>query len=158
MRKVLLNELQFSVAIAFSREEVVPRFRVVCPEGDWTPFVPLPGDIGERPRRMQLVYGFMAWKSATAFVMSSELVKPDCVISAAVDRKIVLIACRPIVRKPLPRLHPAAHRWSIVPDHKPSRLDGHYERRNLSSSSRRVAALLGRREESAFSQSRRRGA
>jgi hypothetical protein len=98
---VLLNELQFSVAIVLSSQEVVPRFRVICPEEDWTVFVPLPDDSGERQRRMQLVYGFMAWKSATAFVMSSELVEPDCVISAAVDRNNVLIACRPIVRKPL---------------------------------------------------------
>ena len=101
MRKVLLNELQFSVGIVLSRQEVVPRFRVVCPAGDWTVFVPLPDDIGERQRRMQLLYGFMAWKSASAFVMSSELVEPDCVISAAVDRNDVMIACRPIVRTPL---------------------------------------------------------
>jgi len=101
LRKVLLNELQFSVGIVLSRQEVVPRFRVVCPAGDWTVFVPLPDDIGERQRRMQLLYGFMAWKSASAFVMSSELVEPDCVISAAVDRNDVMIACRPIVRTPL---------------------------------------------------------
>lgn len=50
---------------------------------------------------MQLMYGFMAWKSVTAFVMSSELIVPDAVISAAVDRNDVLSACRPIVRKPL---------------------------------------------------------
>lgn len=37
-------------------------------------------------RRMQLLYGFMAWKSATGFVMSSELVQLDCLISAAVGR------------------------------------------------------------------------
>ena len=101
LRKVLLNELQLSVAIVLSREEIVPRFRVICPEGDWTVFVPLPDDIGERQRRMQLVYGFMAWKSATAFVMSSELIEPDCVISAAIDRNDVLVAARPIARKPL---------------------------------------------------------
>ena len=50
---------------------------------------------------MQLLYGFMAWKSATGFVMSSELIEPDAVISAAVDRKNILSACRPIVRRPL---------------------------------------------------------
>ena len=38
LREVLLNELQLSVAIVLSREEVVPRFRVICPEGDWTVF------------------------------------------------------------------------------------------------------------------------
>ena len=51
LRKVLLNELQFSVAIVLSREEVVSRFRVLTPDGDWTIFVPLPGDVGERQHR-----------------------------------------------------------------------------------------------------------
>jgi hypothetical protein len=50
---------------------------------------------------MQLLYGFMAWKSAVAFVMSSELVAPDCVIAAAVSCDEVLVAARPILRKPL---------------------------------------------------------
>jgi len=101
MKYKVLEELQFSVAIVLSREEVVPRVRVVCPDGDWIVMVPLPDDIGERQRRMQLLYGFMAWKSATAFVMSSELQEPDCVISAAVGRDGVLVAARPILRKPL---------------------------------------------------------
>ena len=101
MKDKILEELQFSVGMVLGREEVVPRFRIVCPDGDWTIFVPLPDDIGERQRRMQLVYGFMAWKSAIAFVMSSELKLPDCVISAAVNRNDVLVAARPILRKPL---------------------------------------------------------
>jgi len=101
MKGKILEELQFSVAVVLSREEVVPRFRVVCPDGDWTIFVPLPDEIGERQRRMQLVYGFMAWKSAIAFVMSSELIEPDVVISAGVSRGEALSACRPIVRRPL---------------------------------------------------------
>ena len=101
MRETIVDELRFSVGIVLSREEVVPRFRVISPEGDWTVFVPLPDDIGERQRRMQLLHGFMAWKSATAFVMSSELLVPDVVISAAVDRNDVLVGARPIVRKPL---------------------------------------------------------
>jgi len=101
VRDLLLDELRFSAGIVLSREEVVPRFRVMCPEGDWTVFVPLPDDIGERQRRMQLAYGFMAWKSATAFIMSTELVQPDCVLSAGIGRSEVLIAARPILRKPL---------------------------------------------------------
>ena len=101
MKDKVLEELQFSVGIVLGGEEVVPRFRVMCPDGDWTIFVPLPDDIGERQRRMQFVYGFMAWKSAVAFVMSSELQVPDCVIAGAVGRERVLVAARPIVRKPL---------------------------------------------------------
>jgi hypothetical protein len=101
MKDKILEELQFSVGIVLGREEVVPRFRVMCPDEEWTIFVPLPDDIGERQRRMQLVYGFMAWKSAVAFVMSSELQVPDCVIAGAVSRDGVLVAARPIVRTPL---------------------------------------------------------
>lgn len=101
MRDLLLDELRFSAGIVLSREEVVPRFRVITPEGNWTVFVPLPDDIGERQRRMQLVYGFMAWKLATAFIMSTELMQPDCVLSAGIGRGEVLVAARPILRKPL---------------------------------------------------------
>lgn len=101
MRDLLLDELRFSAGIVLSREEVVPRFRVICPEGDWTVFVPLPDDIGERQRRMQLLYGFMAWKSATAFIISTELVRPDCVLSAGIGRGEVVVAARSILRKPL---------------------------------------------------------
>jgi len=101
MKEKLLQELVVSTSIVLGREEVVPRFRVICPDGDWTVLVPLPDDIGARQHRMQLLSGFMAGKSATAFVMSSELIEPDCVISAAVDRDAVLNVCRPIVRKPL---------------------------------------------------------
>jgi hypothetical protein len=78
MKDRIIDELRLSFDIVLSREEVLPRFRVVCPDGEWTVFVPLPDDIGERQRRMQLIYGFMAWKLATAFV---ELVAPDCVMS-----------------------------------------------------------------------------
>ncbi|KAB2938004.1 MAG: hypothetical protein K8F92_15580 [Hyphomicrobium sp.] len=78
MKDKVIDELQFSVGIVLAREQVVPRLRVLTPEGDWTVFVPLPDDIGERQRRMQLMYGFMAWKSATAFVMSSEFRSPKC--------------------------------------------------------------------------------
>jgi hypothetical protein len=101
MKNKVLDELQFSVGIVLGGEEVVPRFRVVCPDEEWTIFVPLPDDIGERQRRMQLVYGFMAWKSAVAFVMSSELQVPDVVISAGVGRHGVVAAARPVLRKPL---------------------------------------------------------
>jgi hypothetical protein len=101
MKAKILEELRLSTGIVLGREEVVPRFRVICPEGDWTVYVPLPPAIGERQRRMQLLYGFMAWKSAVAFVMSSELVAPGCVIAAGVGREDVLVAARPLLRKPL---------------------------------------------------------
>lgn len=101
MRETILEELRFSVSVVLSREEVVPRFRVISTEGDWTVFVPLPDDVAERERRMRLLHGFMAWKSATAFVMSTELKVPDVVLAVAVTREDVACACRPIIRKPL---------------------------------------------------------
>ena len=101
MKQKILDELQLSVAIVLSREEVVPRFRVFTQEGDWTVFVQLPDDVQERERRMRLVHGFMAWKSATGFILSSELKEPDVVLSAAVTRDDVACACRQIVRNPL---------------------------------------------------------
>lgn len=48
MKDRVVEELQFSVGIVLGGEEVVPRFRVICPEGEWTLFVPLPIEIGER--------------------------------------------------------------------------------------------------------------
>jgi len=101
MRDVVLGELRMSCAVVLAREEVVPRFRVLTPEGEWSVFVPLPDDLGERMRRLRLVHGFLAWKSATAFVLSTELREPDCVLSAGVARSGVLTAARPIIRKPL---------------------------------------------------------
>ena len=76
-----------------SREEVVPRFRVMTPDDAWTVFVPLPDDLRERERRMRLVSGFMSWKSATGFILSSEIKEPDVVLSAGVSRREVLCAC-----------------------------------------------------------------
>lgn len=101
MRDTLLSELQFSIAIVLSREEVVPRFRVHGDDGEWTVFVPLSDDARERDRRMRLVAGFMAWKSATAFVLSAELISPDLVYACAVGRGGVMMAGRQIARTPL---------------------------------------------------------
>lgn len=100
MKEILLEELRFSAGLALSNVEVVPRFRILTPEGDFTVFVPLPDNIGERQRRMQLVYGFMAWKSATAFVLSSELVSPEAIISAGVGFGDVMAAARALTGKP----------------------------------------------------------
>lgn len=100
MKDKLLEELRFSASIVLAGEEVTPRFLVVCPDGDWTVVVPLPEDIGVRQARMQLLYGFMAWKSATAFIMSSQLSIPSVIASIGVDRDAVRCAVRPLLLKP----------------------------------------------------------
>lgn len=102
MRSVVLEELQFSAAVVLSREEVVPRFRIMVPGvEDYVVFVPLPDDLAQRQWRMQLVSAFMAWKGATGFVQSSELVTPDAIVSVGVNRAGVVAALRPLLRKPL---------------------------------------------------------
>jgi hypothetical protein len=100
MRDKLLEELRLSASIVLAGEEVTPRFLVICPDGDWSVLVPLPEDIGVRQLRMQLLYGFMAWKSATAFIMSSQLTTPSVIASIAVDRDAVHCAVRPLLQKP----------------------------------------------------------
>lgn len=102
MHALVEDELRFSASIVLSREEVVPRFRIDVPgEAGYQLFVPLPDDTGERKWRLGLVSAFMAWKGASAFVMSTELVEPDAMVSVAVSRDLTCGAMRGIVRKPL---------------------------------------------------------
>lgn len=100
LRGIILAELNVSASVVLGGAEVTPRLRVISPDGQWTILVPLPDDIGERQRRMQLLHRFMAWKSATAFVLSTELMQPALVISTAVWKDGVLVAGRPYVQKP----------------------------------------------------------
>lgn len=102
MRGLLEEELRFSASIVLAQEEVVPRFRIDIPgERGHVLFVPLPEDPKERERRMRLVSGFMAWKGASGFIVSSELSEPDAIISVAVTRGNVIGAARMILRRPL---------------------------------------------------------
>lgn len=101
MRTTMLEELALSERIVRDGYEVVPRFRVITPEGEWIVFVPLPDDIEERHRRMQLVAGFMAWKLARAFIICTELHQPDAISAAYVGRDERALVLRKISRKPL---------------------------------------------------------
>lgn len=102
MRDLVLDELRMSATVVLSREEVVPRFRIEVPgESGYVIFVPLPDDLQLRQRRMSLASAFMAWKGAHAFVLSTELIEPDAVVSVAVSRDDVVAGLCPIVRNPL---------------------------------------------------------
>jgi hypothetical protein len=101
LRGIVLAELNVSASVVLGGAEVTPRLRVIGAEGQWTIFAPLPDDIGERQRRMQLLHRFMVWKSAWAFVLSTELMHPALVVSTAVWNDGVLVAGRPYVQKPL---------------------------------------------------------
>ena len=89
------------MAVVLTREEVTPRFLVRGDDGMWALFVPLPPEIAERERRMRLVAGFMAWKSARWFILSAELIEPDVVYAVAVSRTDTVLAARHVIQKPL---------------------------------------------------------
>jgi len=101
LRDVVLAELKVSASVVLGGAEVTPRLRVIAPEGQWTILAPLPDDMVERQRRLQLLHRFMAWKSATAFVLSTELMEPTFIVSTAVWRDGALAAGRPYITRPL---------------------------------------------------------
>lgn len=101
MRSTILEELALSERIVRDGHEVVPRFRVITPEGHWTILDQLPDDLAERARRFNLVSAFMAWKLATGFILSNELYGPDSITAAYIGRDDCALLLRKISRKPL---------------------------------------------------------
>jgi hypothetical protein len=83
---VLIAELEVSKGIVSDGSEVVPRFRIMTPEGQFLIFAELPDEAKERDRRMRLIASFMTWKMAVGFVLSAETSTPDAISSLAVTR------------------------------------------------------------------------
>jgi hypothetical protein len=84
--EVLISELKLSQRIVSDGDVVVPRFRIMGPEGHFVILMELPDDAKERDRRMRLIAGFMTWKMAQGFVLSVETKSPDAITSFAVTR------------------------------------------------------------------------
>jgi hypothetical protein len=72
MRDLLLEELALSEKIVRDGAEVVPRFRTLGHDAEFTIFMPLADDIEERMRGLGYIRQFMAWKGATGVVVSAE--------------------------------------------------------------------------------------
>ena len=96
----LTKELRVSERIVCDGEKVVPRFRVLAPEGDWLILLPLPDEAIERQRRLRLAAAFMALKLARAFVLSSELITFDALCSYWVSRDLKVGLLHRIMRGP----------------------------------------------------------
>lgn len=79
LQSVIADELSLSQKIVRGGDEVVPRFRVMAPDGEHAVFVTLPDDVGQRERRLQVLRAFMVWKAATGFVHASEMKVPDAI-------------------------------------------------------------------------------
>jgi hypothetical protein len=84
LRSLILEELAVSQRVVREGHEVVPRFRVLAPDGEHTAMVQLPDDLEARMERMRVVRAFMIWKAATGFVHCSELIAPDAITSHVV--------------------------------------------------------------------------
>lgn len=97
--QLLAEDFQISARVLAQGEEVVPRFRIFTSEGEFLILVQMLDDPADRERRMGLVAGFMAWKMATAFVVSGETITPDAVFSVYVTREIAFGQMRLVDRR-----------------------------------------------------------
>ena len=86
----LMDELALSERLIRGGSDVLPRFRIFAPEGQYVVFMPPPEGSDEAARRMILMSEFMAWKMAIGFVFSAELKDPRAIASYCVMRAITL--------------------------------------------------------------------
>jgi len=73
LRDLMLADLERGLAIVRDGREIIPAWRILTPDGDFlilTRFDPDQPD--QRERMLALVPRFMAWKLATAFVLTAE--------------------------------------------------------------------------------------
>ena len=73
LRELMLEELARGLRFIRDGHELVPVWRIVTPEGEFTILTRFDPDKPEqRERMLVLVPRFMAWKLATAFVLTAE--------------------------------------------------------------------------------------
>jgi hypothetical protein len=96
LRRVLREELAMSEAIMRDGYDVIPRFRIFTPEGQFVILLPVCDDAEDRGRRTRHIERFMAWKMATSFVVSGEAHRSDRITSFAVTRAECYGRARPI--------------------------------------------------------------
>jgi hypothetical protein len=73
LRDLMLADLERGLAIVRDGHEVVPIWRILTPDGDFTILTRFDTDSAEqRARAFALVPRFMVWKLATAFVLTAE--------------------------------------------------------------------------------------
>jgi hypothetical protein len=84
LRRVLREELSLSEAIVRDGYDVIPRFRIFAPEGQFVILLQISDDADDRRRRMDLIERFLAWKMATSFVVSGEAHRSDRLSAFAV--------------------------------------------------------------------------
>ncbi len=86
LMKVLHEELDVSEGIVRDGYGVIPRLRILAPREQFVILLRLPEAAAEQRRLTQMVEHFMAWKLATAFILSGERRDPHAIASLAVGR------------------------------------------------------------------------
>ncbi len=90
LRRKLREEIELSEAIVAMGADVVPRFRVLTPDGEYQILVQMKeDDQADRLARLKLVAGYMAWKLASGFVVSGETIEPAGIFSFAISAETV---------------------------------------------------------------------
>jgi hypothetical protein len=97
-QEMLDQEMALSESIVAKGVDVVPRFRIVTPEGEYQVLVQMRDDPLDRLARLKLVAAFMAWKFASGFVVSGEHTEPAGIFSFAVSASSVEGVFRSIER------------------------------------------------------------
>jgi len=107
MRTLLSDEINRSIAIVRSGEEVIPRWRIITPNGDFKLMTRFTETVANRERITRLLAGFMAWKLASGYVMAGEswlgpagARNDEALVAIGVTRSSALGAMRRIYRKP----------------------------------------------------------
>lgn len=100
LQSLLDEELQWSSALVLAGETIVGRYRVAAGPASWRFQMAMPKTKAELASQTRLVRGFMAWKSAEAYVVSFQRSAPDAMASVAVSRQQVLARARLISLKP----------------------------------------------------------
>jgi hypothetical protein len=73
LRELMLQELGSGLRIVRDGHELVPAWRIIAPEGQFTILTRFdPDKPDQRERMLALVPRFMAWKLATAYVLTAE--------------------------------------------------------------------------------------
>lgn len=101
LKRRIEDAFLLSESIVRGGHEVVPRFEIETPDGDFQIMVPLPDDIDARLLRFDLIRQWMAYRMATRFLFVSELVEPDALSCIAVSRDDTFGLVRMIERDPV---------------------------------------------------------
>jgi len=108
MKSIMLEELAYSVEIARQARDVIPRWRIATPEGDYGVFTRFADKEAQRANALWLISKFLIWKMSPGFIMTGEtqLAKKrsrraaEAIVTVGVSRNEACGVRRRITREP----------------------------------------------------------